>query len=477
MPKLLKILLNLLLSFLILSPTFIFYSQTVEAALKNCNERGLKVVRDKALYKDNDDIRFTVSLTADGETKQNTTPNDSFLLYTNINKSIQITGDAGPFNFNVNTGELSRQTKLQRQDINIRATTFAIGEYEVKIRKNGSDYCQATPNLIVAPAQLQEAKCEFHLPPNIRFGEGYPVSNFTISHVPGVEYKALLYEGAKKDNEFTLAQERDLFVKMGFVTETAAISAGAGAAGGFFAGLPLFGVGAVPGAIGGAIVGTTIGAGLGIANVIGNDGYEDALKLADNYIDFDEVNEKLEIKDNIPIRLDGYTLVVAAKLKGGWFNLRGPGNQYGTACYFDRFTVTTKPTEAATPGRAAGPSSQDFATPSADLCKKKDCSKGGGEKCGTDAEPAIRTAIGCIHTKPQEFVKDFMKFTIGIAGGLAFLLMLSGAFQMITSSGNPDTLKSGQDRLTSAVIGLMLIIFAVLLLQIIGVNILGIFPP
>lgn len=88
--------------------------------------------------------------------------------------------------------------------------------------------------------------------------------------------------------------------------------------------------------------------------------------------------------------------------------------------------------------------------------------------------PAIKTAIGCIHTNPAEFVKDVMTFVIGISGGLAFLLMILGAFQMLTSAGNPDTLHAGRERLTSAVIGLLIVIFATLLLQIIGLDILQI---
>lgn len=106
-----------------------------------------------------------------------------------------------------------------------------------------------------------------------------------------------------------------------------------------------------------------------------------------------------------------------------------------------------------------------------------DCTTSAVNTCGTDGNLGIPTAIGCIHTAPVAFIKDFMTFVIGISGGLAFLMMLSGAFQMITSAGNPETLKAGQDRLTSAVIGLLMVIFATLLLQIIGVNILGIFPP
>ena len=113
------------------------------------------------------------------------------------------------------------------------------------------------------------------------------------------------------------------------------------------------------------------------------------------------------------------------------------------------------------------------------------CASGGGLQipgCGIPDKnrvpdprgPGIPTAIGCIHTSPVEFTKDLMTFIIGISGGLAFLMMLLGAFQMLTSAGNPETLQAGRERLTSAVIGLLIVIFATLLLQIIGLDILKI---
>lgn len=113
-----------------------------------------------------------------------------------------------------------------------------------------------------------------------------------------------------------------------------------------------------------------------------------------------------------------------------------------------------------------------------DKNKHIECGSSGGQQAPgcTDSvgNPGIATAIGCIHTNPTELVKDLLKFITGIAGGLAFLMMLLGAFQMLTSAGNPDTLNAGRERLTSAVIGLLFVIFAVLLLQIIGVDILKI---
>lgn len=126
------------------------------------------------------------------------------------------------------------------------------------------------------------------------------------------------------------------------------------------------------------------------------------------------------------------------------------------------FTVETSSAPGSVTGRTAGGSSGTKSPPTS----------GGGDSC--DDNKGIKTAIGCVHTSPVGFIKDFLNFAVGISGGLAFLMMLLGAFQMLTSAGNPETLQAGRERLQSAVIGLLFVIFAVLLLKIIGVDILGI---
>lgn len=95
-------------------------------------------------------------------------------------------------------------------------------------------------------------------------------------------------------------------------------------------------------------------------------------------------------------------------------------------------------------------------------------------KTGLTGSGGVLTAVGCVPTDPVELVKSLLKVSVFIGGGLALLLMIYGAFLMITSAGNPDGVKKGSEQITNAVIGLLFIIFSVLLLQIIGVDILKI---
>ncbi|MGB9911508.1 MAG: hypothetical protein ACPLKP_02780 [Microgenomates group bacterium] len=118
---------------------------------------------------------------------------------------------------------------------------------------------------------------------------------------------------------------------------------------------------------------------------------------------------------------------------------------------------------------------------------KKDCppTRGGPTKCciptyrqlvacnGEDQE-GIQTALGCIPIKPNGFVVWFLKFAIGIGGGIGFLLIIFGAIKILTSAGNPENVKAGQEMITSALSGLLFILFSIFLLELIGVKILNI---
>jgi len=90
------------------------------------------------------------------------------------------------------------------------------------------------------------------------------------------------------------------------------------------------------------------------------------------------------------------------------------------------------------------------------------------EGCGID------TAIGCIPVEDTSaFMGWILGWAIGVGGGIAFLLIVYASFMVITSQGNPERLKAGQELLTSAISGLIMLVFSVFILRFIGVDILG----
>lgn len=69
-------------------------------------------------------------------------------------------------------------------------------------------------------------------------------------------------------------------------------------------------------------------------------------------------------------------------------------------------------------------------------------------------------------------VNNILTYAMGAGGVVAFILIVVGAFQIILSAGSPDKVKAGKEMITSALAGLFLIIFSVLILKLIGVDIL-----
>ena len=94
-------------------------------------------------------------------------------------------------------------------------------------------------------------------------------------------------------------------------------------------------------------------------------------------------------------------------------------------------------------------------------------------ECTRDIE-GIQTALGCFPTDPKEVISWVLKYSLILGGGIGFLLMVWGAFQIMTSAGDPEKLKAGQQILGSALAGIFLIIFSLFLLRLIGFTILKI---
>ncbi len=96
-------------------------------------------------------------------------------------------------------------------------------------------------------------------------------------------------------------------------------------------------------------------------------------------------------------------------------------------------------------------------------------------KCTTCIKKeGVWTAVGCIDRKPQSIVKRFMEIGLGVGGAICLLMCLSAGFMITTSQGNPTQVNEAREMITSAIIGLLFIIFSVFILQFIGVTIFNI---
>jgi hypothetical protein len=100
-------------------------------------------------------------------------------------------------------------------------------------------------------------------------------------------------------------------------------------------------------------------------------------------------------------------------------------------------------------------------------------------KCSVcmDGKEQVWTAFGCLPTGTNDdsnFVTTLLKFGSGIAGGIAFLLIIIGGFQIVMSAGNPEKVNEGKELVTSAIVGLLFIIFSIFILRFIGVDLLAI---
>jgi hypothetical protein len=89
---------------------------------------------------------------------------------------------------------------------------------------------------------------------------------------------------------------------------------------------------------------------------------------------------------------------------------------------------------------------------------------------GSGGDGGVWTAIGCIPAKPENIIKTLITVGLSLGGGIAFLLILTGAFRMSISQGDPQATKEAKEQITAALTGLMFIIFSITMLRFIGVT-------
>lgn len=82
--------------------------------------------------------------------------------------------------------------------------------------------------------------------------------------------------------------------------------------------------------------------------------------------------------------------------------------------------------------------------------------------------------FGILSTEPGQLVATIFRVFLSISGGIVLLLIIRSGYQLLFSQGNPEQIKEARERLTSAFIGFLFLIFSLVILETIGVDILHI---
>jgi len=79
--------------------------------------------------------------------------------------------------------------------------------------------------------------------------------------------------------------------------------------------------------------------------------------------------------------------------------------------------------------------------------------------------PELTPALG-MHL--NRLIAWFYYFIVGISGLAAFFMLVWGGFQWLTSAGSPSKISEAKDRITSAILGLIIILASFLILKVIN---------
>jgi hypothetical protein len=92
---------------------------------------------------------------------------------------------------------------------------------------------------------------------------------------------------------------------------------------------------------------------------------------------------------------------------------------------------------------------------------------------GQEQRDTLATAFGCISTSGNalnNFVRTIYQYALFLGAALSIIMIVLGGVQYITSSGNPDSIESAKNRITSALWGFGLLVLAIIIFQTIGVG-------
>ena len=102
------------------------------------------------------------------------------------------------------------------------------------------------------------------------------------------------------------------------------------------------------------------------------------------------------------------------------------------------------------------------------------CAKGAFDKDTGTCTAFDVALLGKIQLEPLPFIKSVYTLVLSIGGFGALLIIIRAGYILMTSRGEKEPIEKARAQITSAIIGLLFIVFAYVILSIIGVDILKI---
>lgn len=128
---------------------------------------------------------------------------------------------------------------------------------------------------------------------------------------------------------------------------------------------------------------------------------------------------------------------------------------FSAALVVHEYLLNTNPTTSPSPTTSASPTNIPTNIGSAFF----------PQTCG---DGALKTALGCLPYERVAFISAILGFLVGISGAIALVTMLIATIQIMTASGDTKKIQAGRDLFSSAVAGLLFLIFSVSLLRLIA---------
>lgn len=96
------------------------------------------------------------------------------------------------------------------------------------------------------------------------------------------------------------------------------------------------------------------------------------------------------------------------------------------------------------------------------------CPSGSGSICLNLSYPKFGTFDLNDNQDLNEVIAWFYYFIVAVSGFAAFVMLVTGGFKWLSSSGNPSTIGDAKDQIQKALLGLLLILVSWLVLQVIN---------